>query len=90
MAKNALAAHRQRRKRQGLVRLEVSVRESDAPLIRQVAGELNDPERAAEFRSMLRKQLSPPVPTFKELLERAPIGGIEFDRDRDLPREVEF
>jgi hypothetical protein len=90
MAKNALAAHRRRRKREGLIRLEVSVRKDDAPLVRRIAGELNDPDRAPEFRSMLRKQLSPAAPTFKELLERTPIDGLEFDRPRDLPREIEL
>ena len=89
--KAAITAYRERRKRQGVVRLEVPVRREDAPLLRTVARALADPARAAEVRALLRARLaSSKAKSLKELLADAPLDGIDLDRGDDLGREVGF
>lgn len=89
--KAAITAYRERRKRQGVVRLEMQVRREDAPLLRNVASALSDPARAAEVRALLRARFaSPKSRSLKELLANAPLDGIDLDRSDDLGREVEL
>lgn len=56
---SAVTAWRQRRQRQGFVRVEVQVRREDAVLVRDVASALGDPAREAETRALLRERVSP-------------------------------
>jgi hypothetical protein len=87
----AVAVHRERRKRQGFVRLEVQVRQEDAPLLRSVAGALADPARAAEARALLRERFaSLKTSSQKALLADAPLDGTDLDRNDDRGREVEL
>jgi len=88
--KAAITAYRERRKRQGVVRLEMQVRREDAPLLRNVASALSDPARA-EVRALLRARFaSPKSRSLKELLADVPLDGIDLDRSDDLGREVEL
>ncbi len=90
-SKKAVAAHRERMKRQGLVRIEVRVRKEDTGLLRQVAGALSDPERAAEARTLLRERFAAPESKgLKALLASAPLDGIDLHRNRDMGRAVEL
>ena len=87
----AITRHRERRKRLGLVRVEVQVRKEDAPLLRIVAGALADPVRADETRALLRQRFGGPEgKSLKALLVAAPLDGIELDRSSDPGREVEL
>lgn len=80
---------RQRRKRQGFVRVEVQVRKEDAGLVRDVALALGDPVRAAETRAILREQVSSVrAGGLKALLAAAPLEGIDLVRPRDFGRET--
>ena len=89
--KAAITAYRERRKRQGVVRLEMQVRREDAPLLRNVASALSDPARATEVRALLRARFaSPKSRSLKELLADVPLDGIDLDRSDDLGREVEL
>jgi len=84
-----VAAWRQRRQRQGFVRVEVQVRREDAGLVRDVASALGDPAREAETRTILRERISPArVGGLKALLAAAPLDGIDLDRPRDFGRET--
>jgi hypothetical protein len=83
----AVTRHRARRKRLGLVRVEVQVRKEDAPLLRIVAGALADPARADETRAALRQRFG--GRSLKALLVAAPLDGIELDRSSDPGRDVE-
>ncbi len=85
--KKAVAAHRRRMKRLGLIRVEVKVRKEDAPLVRSVASALTDPRRERETRTLLRDRLgSPRALGLKELLAAAPLDGIDLERARDMGR----
>jgi hypothetical protein len=87
----AVTVHRERRKRQGFVRLEVQVRREDAPLLRSIAGALADPARAADARALLRERFaSRKAKSLKALLADAPLDGIDLDRSDDRGREVEL
>ncbi len=86
---NSLAVHRRRLRRQGVVRVEVSVRKEDAVLVRGVARALADPERAAEARMLLRERFGAARATgLKALLAAAPLDGIDLTRERDFGRDV--
>ena len=79
-----LTAHRRRLKRRGVVRLEVNVRKDDVPLVRGVVKALDDPERQAEARLLLRERFGVAKPTgFKALLAAARLEGIDLTRERD-------
>ncbi|MGH6889875.1 MAG: hypothetical protein ACREHF_11895 [Rhizomicrobium sp.] len=89
--KSALAKHRARRARQGLVRVEVNVRREDASLVRRVASALSDPLRQADARLLLRRRfVEPPRVSLKALLASAPLDGIDLDRSRDPGRDVDL
>lgn len=84
-----VTAWRQRRQRQGFVRVEVQVRREDAGLVRDVASALSDPAREAETRAILRERVSPVrAGGLKALLAAAPLDGIDLDRPRDFGRET--
>jgi hypothetical protein len=87
----ALARHRARQRRAGLLRVEVQASGDDAVLIRAVASALADPARAQAARALLRARLAPePGLDLKALLEAAPLDGIELTRSRDPGREVDL
>jgi hypothetical protein len=91
LAHSPVAAHRARRERQGFLRVEVSVHQEDAALVRRLARDLADPASQAETRRFLRAGLEgAPVLSLKALLASAPFDGIEFERDRDFGRDVDL
>ena len=90
-SKKAVTSYRERRKRQGFVRVEVQVHKEDAQLLRSVAGALADPEHAAEARALLRERFaSREAEGLKALLAAALLDGIDLDRSGDTGREVEL
>jgi hypothetical protein len=90
-ARSPVARHRARKARQGCVRVEVTVRKEDAPLLRRVAGALADPARRAAARVLLRQRFAEPAKvSLKALLAAAPLDGIDLDRSRDPGREIEL
>ncbi|HTY85708.1 MAG TPA: hypothetical protein VMB19_15915 [Silvibacterium sp.] len=89
--RSSVASHRARRARAGFVRVEISVRKEDAPLVRRVAAALTDPSRRTAARALLRQRFSAPAKlSLKELLASAPLEGIDLDRERDLGRDVDL
>jgi len=89
--RSSVASHRARRARAGFVRVEISVRKEDAPLVRRVAAALTDPSRRTDARALLRQRFSAPAKlSLKELLASAPLEGIDLDRERDLGRDVDL
>ena len=88
--RTALESFRKRRKREGIVRVEVQVRKQDAALVRRIARALADPARAAEARGVLAARFGAQSPVgLKALLAAAPLDGIELARDRDFGRPVD-
>lgn len=74
-----------------MVRLEVSVRKEDAPLVRSVVSALNDPDREPDARIVLRERFqSLEKPDLKALLAAAPLEGIDLRRDEGLDRDVDL
>lgn len=90
--KKAVANHRTRLRRKGIIRVEVQTPESDAPLIRQLAKTLreNSP-KAVELRKQLRTIVGPiEQHGLKALLAAAPLDGIDLSRSEDPPRDVDL
>lgn len=89
--RNAVATYRLRMKRQGIVRLEVQVREDDAALVRDVVKALADPAREADARALLRERFgAADSKGLKALLAVAPLDGIDLTRDRYVGQDVNF
>lgn len=80
---------RERRQRQGCVRVEVQVRKEDASLVRDVARALVDPERETELRAILREKIAAPRSGgLKVLLASVPLEGMDLERSRTLGRDA--
>lgn len=80
---------RERKRREGIVRLELQVRREDVALMRRVAAALSDPGEAIRARRLLEAQF--PVdgqPDLKALLAAAPLEGVDLQRDGDTGRDV--
>lgn len=89
--KSPLALHRNRMKRQGIVRVEVQVHKEDAVLVRAVAHALNTPYQAIEARALLRARFSASkAQGLKALLASAPLDGIDMARARNMGRNIEL
>jgi hypothetical protein len=86
----ALTSYRRRLKREGLVRLEVHVRQDDAVLIKGVAQALRDPNREGETRAALRQFGPPPRKSFKQFLSEAPLDRVDLTRAQHREREVDL
>ena len=88
--KSPIEAFRKRLREKGLVRVELHVQKDDAALMRSVANALVNPHTATETRGLLKARFSkPPHQGLKDLLASAPFDGIEFERSRDMGREVD-
>jgi hypothetical protein len=90
MSGKAVQHHRQRQKRQGLTRVEVTVPGRDAALLRDVAKALRNPKGAAAARAFIRMHLVGRTPDFKEFLASAPLEGVDLTRPLDFGRDVEL
>ena len=90
--KRATEQHRKRLKEKGIARVEVNVPENDKSLIKAIAAKLrNTHQESEEFRHSLLNALASPRPmNFKELLECAPLDGVDLERSREGWREIEF
>ncbi len=87
----AMRKYRERLKREGRVRCEISVHRDDVELIRTVAAALRDPERGGPARALLRERFGPPAARgFKELLASCPLEGLDPTRPRDFGRDVDL
>jgi len=90
-ARKNLSAYRRRQKRQGIVRVEMSMRRDDAPLVRGVVKALSDPDQRSEMRHLLGERFGiGKSKGFKELLAAAPLEGIDLKRDPDFGRDIEL
>ena len=88
--KTALHSFRKRQRRQGIVRVELQLKKEDAVLLRSVAQALNDPQREAEARSILKARFAAPdARGLKALLASAP-EGFDFERPRETGRSVDL
>jgi hypothetical protein len=88
-ANKAVAEHRKRLKQRGLVRIELRAPKEDAALLRDIAGALADPARAAQTRGLLRQHFTSYAGMgLKELLAAAPLEGVDLERNPDTGREA--
>lgn len=90
--KDAVANHRTRSRRKGIIRVEVQTPENDAPLIRQLAKVLRENSaKAADLRKHLRAIVGAAEQRgLKDLLASAPLDGIDLSRRDDRPRDVDL
>ena len=84
----ALKTHRKRLRTRGLRRVELTLEENDAALLRRVASKLRKADaEAARIRSALREAVAEHrAPTLAEALYDPVIAGPEFD---DVFEEIE-
>lgn len=77
------------RQQKGFVHIEIQVWKEDAALVRAIAAALLDTEFETSTRAFLRKNFpSPSADGLKELLESAPLEGIDLERKREFGREL--
>jgi hypothetical protein len=90
--RKAVSRHRKRQKEKGMVRMEVSVPDSDRELIRQTAANLRaGGELAEKTRDALSSVLNPyEGMNLKELIESAPLEGLELERSKETWRDIEL
>jgi hypothetical protein len=89
--RKAVTNYRRRLKGQGLVRLEVKVRRTDASLVRDVVNALADPKLETQTRAFLRERFNAPAAmNFKAFLASAPLEGIDLTRESDFGRDVDL
>ena len=90
--RKAVERHRKRQQEKGMVRMEISVPESDKSLIKSIAAKLRDgSDEADDFRNTLKIALNQPhAMTFKEMLECAPLEGIDLERSKESWRDIEL
>jgi hypothetical protein len=89
--RRAVLKHRRNLKRRGILRVEVQASPADAGLLRSAARVLSSNSAdAARVRRLLREALGPELGALdlKELIESAPLEGIDLTRRKDLPRDV--
>jgi hypothetical protein len=89
---NAVKDYRNRQKERGIIRVEVSVPDADRELIRQTAANLRAGGDIAELtRTAMRSVINPYAGmNFKQLLEAAPIEGLEFERSKETARDIDL
>jgi hypothetical protein len=90
--RKAVSRHRRRQKEKGMVRMEVSVPDSDRELIRQTAANLRAGGKIAEqTRAAMNSIINPFAGmNLKELIEAMPLGELEIERSKETGREIEF
>ncbi|MDZ4728868.1 MAG: hypothetical protein SH820_02875 [Xanthomonadales bacterium] len=90
--KKAVERHRKRQLEKGIVRMEINLPEKDKQLLKSVAASLRAGGQAAEeIRTALRSVVNPyEGMSSKELLEAAPLEGVDLERSTETARDVEF
>jgi len=90
--RKAVSRHRRRQKEKGMVRMEVSVPDSDRELIRQAAANLRAGGKIAErTRAAMNSIINPFAGmNLKELIEAMPLEELEIERSKETGREIEF
>ena len=90
--KKAVARHRIRQQEKGIVRMEINLPEKDRQLLKSVVARLRAGGRSAEdVRTALRSVVNPyEGMSFKELLEAAPLEGVDLERSREKARDIEL
>jgi hypothetical protein len=91
--KVAVRRYRDRQKRKGIVRMEISVPEGDKPLIREIAANLRaGGELAKQTRSALCSLMNPWAGmNLKELIENAPpLDELDLERSKETARDIDL
>ena len=90
--RKAVARHRKRLRRQGLVRLEVQATREDASLIKRIASALRrDLGEGATLRARLNQAIDAEGTSgLKELLAAAPLEGVDLQRSRAPARPTDL
>ena len=90
--KRAVQEHRKRQAKKGLIRMEVNVPDRDKELLKEIAANLRaGGVLADETRTALGKVQNPYAGmNFKQLLEAAPIEGLEFERSRETAKDIDL
>ena len=88
---SALQQFRARQKREGMARVELQVRREDAVLMRHIARDMTDPDRAAATRQALQACINRNAPaSLKDHLLLPAIGELDLVRSADTGRAVDL
>ena len=90
--RKAVQRHRSRQAKRGIVRMEISVPESDRELLRQTAANLRAGGKIAEQTRAALTSVTNPFAGMglKELLEAMPIEELELERSKETGRDIEL
>lgn len=90
--KKAIENHRKRQLENGIVRMEINIPEADRELMRKAAANLRAGGQIAEnTRAALGSIVNPyEGMSLKELLESAPLEGLDLERSDETGREIVF
>jgi hypothetical protein len=90
--KEAVRKHRLRQLKKGNSRMEINVPEADKELLRKVAANLRAGGLVAERTRAALGAMQNPYEglNLKEMLELAPLDGVNLDRSRETGRDIEF
>lgn len=90
--KKAVERHRRRQLKNGIVRMEINVPKADREMLRKAAAKLRAGGQVAErIRAVLDSILNPfDGLTLKELLESAPLEGVDLERSRETARDIDL
>jgi len=75
--------------RDGMTRLELRIRKTDVPLLKEIARVLTTPEMEAQARTWLQAMF-PDKSDLKALLTSGPPGDLYLERQPDFGRDVEL
>lgn len=89
-SRKTLQRHRQRLAERGLRRIEVLASGDDAVLVKSIAQALRETDHPALRQRLEQAMTEPSNLSFKELLESAPLDGIELPERLDVPRAVDL
>ena len=90
--KKAVHNHRMNQLKKGNSRMEINVPEADKELLRKAAANLRAGGLVAEQTGAALSSIQNPYArmNLKELLESAPLEGVDLYRSRETGRDIEF
>ncbi len=90
--KKAVSEYRRRQQRNGIVRVEICVPEGDKELLRKAVANLRAGGKIAEqTRAALSSVLNPyEGMNLKDLLESAPLEGLDLSRSKETGRDIDL
>ena len=90
--KKAVTRYRNRQKAKGIVRMELTIPEGDRELLKRTAANLRAGGEIAENTRLALSSVLNPFEgmNLKELIEAAPLEGLELERSKETWRDIDL